>query len=822
MVMNIDKGFRLAAIAAVLVSTHAAAATTLEGRAVLPALTFSAGPTSGQYIGSAPINGITPPFLNRQPVQGFSAVLRNADGTFNVMPDNGYGSLQTSADFNLRVYTVRTNLETAKGGAGTIDVLGNIELRDPDRRIPFAIVNHFSEARVLTGADFDIESMQRAPDGSLWFGDEFGPFLLHTDATGKVLEAPIALPDFDNPGREVRAPQNPYNEETAAVRIMNAVRANAFAHGGTKTPVFSPYFPELKFPGSNPNASYARGSNSPADLAPAASDIHDIALLRAAGFPVVPYTVDDKATMLSLMAKNVSGLISDRPDLLLQAVREFDANGDGTPGDYLGADGLPDVAKFDVQGHRGGRDLRPENTLPAMEVALDNLMTTLETDTGVSLDKVAVLFHDPYIEAGKCRRADGAPYTTANEVLIRSLNVADIQSQFICDKLFRGPTQQNDRALSPVATAFAASRRLLDPYIVPTVNQLYDFADFYAQYYSVGPGRFLTDAAQKAATARKARFNIETKLNPRSDRDALGNVYKDRSFAPEVMARSLAEVVVRRRMQARTDIQSFDFRTLLLVQDAVPEIRTVFLFGDFPVITDQTRLGDSDDGTNLQPEANGSNTPWMAGLYWPYRSTIATAPFRAAGSGGFEGMAINTAGTVLYPMLERPLVGADQRRLQISEFNLAAKRYTGRRNYYPLDARGTNIGDFVLFNALGEGLVIERDGSQGNTAGYKAINRIRLSTVDGADVIKAPLVDLQNIADPAGISLPGQPGDIGLGNPFSFPFTTIEDVVVIDQNRIGVINDNNFPFSVGRHVGSSQADDSEFILLKLDQPLNLR
>ncbi len=821
MAMKIDTGIRLATFAAAMLGAQAAAAT-LEGRAVLPALTFSAGPTSGQYIGTAPINGITPPFLNSQPVQGFSAVLRNADGSFNVMPDNGYGSLQTSADFNLRVYTVRANLETAKGGAGSIDVLGNIELRDPDRRIPFAIVNHFSEARVLTGADFDIESMQRAPDGSLWFGDEFGPFLLHTDATGKVLEAPIALPDFDNPGREVRAPQNPYNEETAAVRIMNAVRANAFAHGGSKTPVFSPYFPELKFPGSDPNAGYARGSNSPADLAPAASDIHDIALLRAAGFPVVPYTVNDKATMLSLMAKNVSGLISDRPDLLLEAVREFDANGDGTPGDYLGADGLPDGTKFDAQGHRGGRNLRPENTLPAMEVALDNLMTTLETDTGVSLDKVAVLFHDPYIEAGKCRRADGAPYTTANEVLIRSLSVADIQSQFICDKVFRGPTQQNDRALSPVATAFAASRRLLDPYIVPTVDQLYDFVDFYAQYYSVGPGRFLTGAAQKVATARKARFNIETKLNPRSDRDALGKVYKDRTFAPEVMARSLAEVVVRRRMQARTDIQSFDFRTLLLVQEAVPEIRTVFLFGDFPVITDQTRLGDSDDGTNLQPEANSSTSPWLAGLYWPYRSTVATAPFRAAGSGGFEGMAINTAGTALYPMLERPLVGADQRRLQISEFNLAAKRYTGRRNYYPLDARGTNIGDFVLFNSQGEGLVIERDGSQGNTAGYKAINRIRLSNVDGADVSKSPLVDLQNIADPAGISLPGQPGDVGLGNPFSFPFTTIEDVVVIDQNRIGVINDNNFPFSVGRHVGSSQADDSEFILLRLDQPLNLR
>ena len=42
---------------------------------------------------------------------------------------------------------------------------------------------------------------------------------------------------------------------------------------------------------------------------------------------------------------------------------------DGTPGDYLDADGLVDIKKFDAQGHRGGRGLRPENTLPAMEGA---------------------------------------------------------------------------------------------------------------------------------------------------------------------------------------------------------------------------------------------------------------------------------------------------------------------------------------------------------------------------------------------------------------------------------------------------------------------
>jgi hypothetical protein len=56
--------------------------------------------------------------------------------------------------------------------------------------------------RRLTGWDFDIESMQIAPDGTFWFGDEFGPFLLHTDDRGRLLEAPVPTPG-------VASPQNP-------------------------------------------------------------------------------------------------------------------------------------------------------------------------------------------------------------------------------------------------------------------------------------------------------------------------------------------------------------------------------------------------------------------------------------------------------------------------------------------------------------------------------------------------------------------------------------------------------------------------------------
>ncbi|MEO6697543.1 MAG: esterase-like activity of phytase family protein, partial [Gammaproteobacteria bacterium] len=249
------------AISLSVASAAAQADVTLQGRAILPADTFAAGPTSGAYIGGG-ANGRSAPFINKQPVQGFSAVLKNNDGTFHVMSDNGFGSLENSADFNLRVYHIRPQFKTKEGGSGEIQVMHHFELRDPDHKIPFAITNHFSSARVLTGADFDIESMQRAADGSFWFGDEFGPFLIHTDATGKVLEAPVALPDYANPGKEIRSPQNPLNEESSAVRVMNAVRTHAQANGANAQVVFSPW--HVMLDDTNPNTFVDNRKNPPA------------------------------------------------------------------------------------------------------------------------------------------------------------------------------------------------------------------------------------------------------------------------------------------------------------------------------------------------------------------------------------------------------------------------------------------------------------------------------------------------------------------------------------------------------------------------------
>jgi hypothetical protein len=167
----------------------------LLARALLPADATAAAPFPGAPDADpAPAPGAT------QPVGGFSALL-DAPGhdTYWAMPDNGFGTKANSRSFLLRLYRVHAAWRTAHGGGGTVQVLDWIGLRDPDHRIPFRIVTDGTADRLLTGGDFDIESVRMDRRGDFWLGDEFGPFLLHTDATGKVLEAPIPLPGVKSP-----------------------------------------------------------------------------------------------------------------------------------------------------------------------------------------------------------------------------------------------------------------------------------------------------------------------------------------------------------------------------------------------------------------------------------------------------------------------------------------------------------------------------------------------------------------------------------------------------------------------------------------------
>ncbi len=202
---------------------------------------------------------------------------------------------------------------------------------------------------------------------------------------------------------------------------------------------------------------------------------------------------------------------------------------------------LPAVAQQrppDMQGHRGGRGLMPENTIPAMRRALDLGVTTLEMDIAISQDKQVLLSHDPYMNADFVYRPDGQPLTKeAGQALkIYSLPYAEIRRYDVGSHGNpKFPQQQKLRTYKPL------------------LAEVIDSAEVYAR-----------------RTHRAAPYyNIETKTTPAGD----GSSHP----APDEFVRLLLAVITQKGIQSRVIIQSFDPRTLEVVHRTQPQLRTALL-----------------------------------------------------------------------------------------------------------------------------------------------------------------------------------------------------------------------------------------------------
>ncbi|MBI5264144.1 MAG: glycerophosphodiester phosphodiesterase [Bradyrhizobium sp.] len=191
---------------------------------------------------------------------------------------------------------------------------------------------------------------------------------------------------------------------------------------------------------------------------------------------------------------------------------------------------------FDIEAHRGGRALLPENTLPAFAKALSMGIDTLELDVGVTQDGAIVVSHERRLNPDLARDADGTYVSPPGTPLVRlpleavrRYDVGQIRPDSAYAKQF--PEQQ----------AVPGTR-------IPMLKEVIDLV-------------------RKSGNPR-VRLNIETKIDPD---------YPQESPDPETFVRRILGLLEAEKFTDRVMIQSFDWRTLKIVQQRSPAVPTAYL-----------------------------------------------------------------------------------------------------------------------------------------------------------------------------------------------------------------------------------------------------
>jgi glycerophosphoryl diester phosphodiesterase len=194
------------------------------------------------------------------------------------------------------------------------------------------------------------------------------------------------------------------------------------------------------------------------------------------------------------------------------------------------------TSTFDIEAHRGGRALFPENTLVSFAGALSMGVSTLELDLGVTRDGTIVISHERGLNPDLARGTDGN-YVAAPGIPFVELSLDEVK-QFDVGQI---------RPHSTYAAQFP-DQHAVPGTKIPTLKELIDLV--------------------RRSGNEAVRLNIETKIDPN---------HPEQSPPPERFVALLLELLRAEKFEHRVMVQSFDWRTLQLVQQRAPEIPTVYL-----------------------------------------------------------------------------------------------------------------------------------------------------------------------------------------------------------------------------------------------------
>ena len=257
--------------------------------------------------------------------------------------------------------------------------------------------------------------------------------------------------------------------------------------------------------------------------------------------------------------------------------------------------------RLDVQAHRGGRGLMPENTIPAMLHAVELGARTLELDCVISADKQVVVSHDLYMSSDFMLKPDGSEIKKPEEkqYLLYTMKYDSIRRWVEGVKTHPGfPAQEKVRTYKPL------------------LSELIDSVEAYVKRHHLKP----------------VYYNMETKCSPEGDGVA--------HPAPEEFVSLLMGVVRSRGISPRVIIQSFDPRTLRVVHRDYPgQVTALLVEGPAAVGSVAGAAGVKDVvGANGAEgfEKNVSDLGFVPGIYSPNFKMVDASMVKAAHEKGVK------------------------------------------------------------------------------------------------------------------------------------------------------------------------------------------